>query len=166
MVWFVKELIENIRYELRRWVVAQNNAQNIEQPSPSVEAMDIRFVGKNLTRRESTVTIDVVTGEDIHIFHLTDTNSMDPVMDIGHTLIGFKPASIDMIHVGDIIYWKKVDNLDVGSYIDALHRVVEIGADNKWFCRTKGDNNIYIDKEKIRFEDIKDKIIGVLYGSL
>ena len=88
----------------------------------------------------------------------TDTNSMDPLLDVGANGIEIKPASEDDIAIGDVI-----------SYVDAdenivIHRVVEINSDRGGlYYEVKGDNNPITDNKKIRFENIQGVLVAVVY---
>ena len=89
----------------------------------------------------------------------TDTNSMDPVLDYGANGIEIIPSAYEQIHVGDIITFRT-------SWSNSLivHRVILVGEDDQgWYCVTKGDNNVFTDPGKLRFEDIEYVLIGVLY---
>tara|TARA_Y100000034_G_scaffold21311_2_gene24541 strand:+ start:2335 stop:2823 length:489 start_codon:yes stop_codon:yes gene_type:complete len=88
-----------------------------------------------------------------------DSNSMDPVFDIGANTIQIMPNKTKDIHVGDIISYKS-------KYAEGtiIHRVVEIGEDNDgWFAELKGDNNLLKDPGKIRFSQIKSLTIAIVY---
>lgn len=86
-----------------------------------------------------------------------DTNSMEPVIDSGHlALIEDKPDKSDLI-VGDIILFRRIDNLRV------LHRIIEVGNDKSgWYCITLGDN-VVVPDGKIRYKDILGICMGILY---
>lgn len=87
----------------------------------------------------------------------TDTNSMDPLLDIGANGIEIIPQNEDDIHVGDVISY------DSGSGI-VIHRVIEIGADEEGiYYIVKGDNNPIADKEKVRFHQIQGILVAVVY---
>lgn len=89
----------------------------------------------------------------------TDTNSMDPVIDIGANAIEIVPKSEDQIHVGDIVSYDS-------DYADGtiIHRVVEINHDSDgWYARMKGDNLENIDPGKIRFDQIERVLVGIIY---
>lgn len=89
----------------------------------------------------------------------TDTNSMDPLLDVESNAIQIVPQSEDEIQVGDIITYQS--NLADGRII---HRIILIGNDEKGkYFIAKGDNNPDPDPEKIRFYQIKSILIGVLY---
>lgn len=114
---------------------------------------------------------DHVSEEDIHVYDkrvvldidnpvwssFTDTNSMDPLLDVGANGIEIKPQFEDDIHVGDVISYTSGNGV-------VIHRVIEIGSDEEGiYYITKGDNNPIADKDKIRFEDIQGILIAVVY---
>lgn len=89
----------------------------------------------------------------------TDTNSMDPVIDIGANSIEIRPPSKESLKVGDIISYSS-------EYIDGLviHRIVDIKEDQKGtYFITRGDNNNVNDPQRVRFDQIKGVVIGILY---
>ncbi|HII14864.1 MAG TPA: signal peptidase I [Nanoarchaeota archaeon] len=89
----------------------------------------------------------------------TNTKSMSPVLDEGSNGIEIVPRSISEIHVGDIIaYETKWNNIPV------VHRVIGIKKDSigAYFV-LKGDNNMKADAEKVRFSQVKYKLIAVVY---
>lgn len=87
----------------------------------------------------------------------TDTNSMDPVIDTGMHAIEIVPTKPEQINVGDIVSYEDERGIIV-------HRVVEVGTDEKgWYARFKGDNNAFIDPEKVRWEQIRRVVVGVIY---
>jgi len=88
-----------------------------------------------------------------------DTNSMDPVFDLNSNGILITPKKINDIHVGDIISYISTYNSQ-----RIVHRVIEIGTDEQGvYFIAKGDNNLYNDPGRIRFEQIKAVTIGILY---
>ena len=89
----------------------------------------------------------------------TDTNSMDPYLDVGATGIEIVPRNELDLQIGDVISYE-VD------WTDGLvcHRIIDIGYDSEgWYAIAKGDNVSYADPGKIRFEQIKYVLVGVLY---
>ncbi|MBU1975929.1 MAG: hypothetical protein KKG59_05995 [Nanoarchaeota archaeon] len=89
----------------------------------------------------------------------SDTNSMDPVLDIGHNAIEIVPKSLDEIEVGDIVSYKS-------SMVDGtiIHRVIYKGVDEKGeYLIMKGDNNPNPDPERVRFDQVRRMVIGILY---
>ncbi len=87
----------------------------------------------------------IINGIDLPIIKTTvqNTNSMEPLLDVGHTVIGSSaPKYMDDIKVGDIIVWGD------GNII---HSVIEIGLDSEgWFCYTQGINITRPDGVKVR----------------
>ncbi|MCS7134544.1 MAG: hypothetical protein NZ889_01650 [Candidatus Pacearchaeota archaeon] len=98
----------------------------------------------------------VINVKGAKLVSYSNTNSMDPLLDENAKGIEIKPSAPEQIKVGDIISYKK------GKEIIS-HRVVEVGKDEKgWFCKTKGDNNLFLDG-KIRFEQIVGVLVIVIY---
>ena len=143
------------------------NSMNSEQPSTITGA-----IMDNLNNERISPS-NIVPEEDIHVYkdkiiidienaawaRFADSNSMDPVLDKGANAIQIVPTSLDQIKVGDIISFKS--NYQSGIII---HRVVEQGADSDgWYVKTKGDNNAYRDPGKVRFENIKKVLVGIIY---
>lgn len=89
----------------------------------------------------------------------TDTNSMDPVFDKGNNALQIVPSSAEQLAVGDIITYKS-------KYLNdaIIHRIIAIGTDSEgWYAITKGDNNDVPDPEKVRFNQVKKVLVGILY---
>jgi hypothetical protein len=89
----------------------------------------------------------------------TDSNSMDPVLDVGANALEYVPNSSDEICLGDIVSYHS-------QYAEGviIHRVVEIGYDELgWYAILKGDNLQYSDPEKVRFDKIERVVIGIIY---
>ncbi len=87
----------------------------------------------------------------------TNTNSMDPLLDIGANGIEIKPQSEEDIHVGDVISYKTENGV-------VIHRVIEIGYDEEGiYYMMKGDNNPIADKDKVRFSDLQGILVAVVY---
>ena len=114
---------------------------------------------------------DRVPEEKIHVFpnqvlldirgaqwsRFTDTNSMDPVIDSGSNAIQIIPQSPEDIQVGDIISYDS-------EYGTIIHRVTELGKDKDgWYAVAKGDNNPAADPFRIRFQQIKRVVVGIVY---
>lgn len=89
----------------------------------------------------------------------TDTNSMDPVIDIEANSFEIVPQSTDDINVGDIIAYKP-NNFE-GLIV---HRVIKTNEDSEgWYAITKGDNVSNPDPDKVRFEQISGLLVGIVY---
>jgi len=85
------------------------------------------------------------------------TQSMIPVFGTGANGIRVIPESEKSIELGDIVTYES-DNGDL-----IVHRVIEIGEDEKGtYFVVKGDNNLFSDG-KIRFSQIRYITIGILY---
>tara|TARA_Y100000310_G_C20457842_1_gene703905 strand:+ start:289 stop:834 length:546 start_codon:yes stop_codon:yes gene_type:complete len=94
------------------------------------------------------------------IAEFKETNSMDPLLDSGAHGIQLPVKSADEVFVGDIIAYETL--YDVPEIV--LHRVVEIGEDEEgWYAIFKGDNNAFVDYDKVRFSQIRYVLVGILY---
>ncbi|MEM4641078.1 MAG: hypothetical protein QXW65_00975, partial [Candidatus Pacearchaeota archaeon] len=120
----------------------------LEKPSPSDKINE-----SNIQVFQDKIIIYIGNAT---IVSYADTNSMDPTMDKEANGIEVKPSSPKEIHVGDIISFKKGNEI-------VSHRVVKIGKDEKgWYCETKGDNAVFSDG-KVRFEQIVGVVVGIIY---
>ena len=84
---------------------------------------------------------------------------MEPIIDIEANAIQIVPQKPSDIHVGDIIsYNTKLSENRI------IHRVIEISEDEEgWYAITKGDNLDKPDPFRIRFNDIKRIVVGIIY---
>lgn len=97
--------------------------------------------------------------KDAFIAAYADTNSMDSTLDVEANGIEVIPSSAEDIGVGDIISYEA--NWTNGIVV---HRVIEIGEDEEGiYYLAKGDNSPRVDPQKIRFNDIKGYLIGIIY---
>jgi signal peptidase len=94
--------------------------------------------------------------ENLSLSNYAATGSMIPALDENSNGIRIKPASPEQISAGDIVTFRRGEDLIV-------HRVIEMGNDEKgvWFV-TKGDNSD-LDDGKIYFSQVEYVTIGVLY---
>jgi len=123
---------------------------DIPSPSAAIDAEDIRVLGDRVEIRVPNVIPAV----------FTDTNSMDPVIDAGTTALELTITSPNQVQVGDIVSYET--SLAPGIFV--IHRVVEKGADEDGvYFILKGDNNPTTDPEKVRPEQLRRKVIGLLY---
>jgi len=99
-----------------------------------------------------------IFGEKTWITTVQNTNSMEPLVDVGHrVIINAEPQYLDNLKVGDIIIWE----LNRG---DIIHSIVEIGIDEYGtFYRTQGLNINRKDPEEITKVDIKYVCLGVIW---
>lgn len=97
--------------------------------------------------------------KDLYLSEYAPTKSMLPLFDKGHNGIEIIPEKAKDIKIGDIIAYQS--NMINGLIV---HRVIDIKQDTDGlYFITKGDNNQDQDPEKIRFNQIKYILIGVLY---
>ena len=88
-----------------------------------------------------------------------DTNSMDPIIDKGANALQIVPKNADDIEVGDIVSYKHQSSKTL-----IIHRVIVKDQDEKGvYFILKGDNNKVADPGKVRFDQIKKVLIGVIY---
>lgn len=114
---------------------------------------------------------DRIKQEDIHVYddrvylnitgtewaEFDNTNSMLPTFDRGHNTLEFVPHNESDIVVCDIVSYQSNDNV-------IIHRVMEIDEDEDgWYAILKGDNNKVDDPGKVRFNQIKGVVVGILY---
>ena len=93
--------------------------------------------------------------EGLKTITVQNSNSMEPLIDIGHTVL--ISDKIDDLKEGDIIIWQK-DN----KYV--IHSIIECKTDEGGdFYRTQGLNVNQPDVEIIRKLDIKYLCVGVLW---
>tara|TARA_Y100000034_G_scaffold136768_1_gene215568 strand:- start:6924 stop:7385 length:462 start_codon:yes stop_codon:yes gene_type:complete len=136
------------------------SVQDLEQPYSGFSADEIMSPSDHIPEEDIYVLNDrvIIKIKDPKWASFTDTNSMDPIIDINSNSIEIKPQSTKDIEPGDIISYKYQD---LGLII---HRVIKTGYDEQgWFAITKGDNNIFRDPSKVRFEQVNGVVIGVIY---
>jgi hypothetical protein len=142
------------------WIANDVVSSNYETP--------IAFVSRELISPADRIDeTNLLIYEDrivIKIDHATwakysDTNSMDGFLDDGTIGIEIRPENEMDIVIGDVISYE-------ANWNDSLiaHRVIDLGYDvNGWYCITKGDNVSFADPGKIRFEQVRYVLVGVLY---
>ncbi|MBS3146524.1 hypothetical protein J4471_02395 [Candidatus Woesearchaeota archaeon] len=117
-------------------------------PSDSISEKDIEIFPNKV----------IINIENSRLSSFEDTNSMDPLFDINHNGLEVK-AECSQLSLGDIISYK-------ANWIDGIviHRIIDIKEDKQGaYFLTKGDNSNRIDPQKIRCNEIQNKLIGVLY---
>lgn len=88
-----------------------------------------------------------------------DTKSMSPVLDSGAHGIEVVPQSRDELHIGDIVAYEN----SLSTY-PVVHRIVGIRQDGLGtYYVVKGDNNETADPIKVRFDQIRYKLIAIIY---
>lgn len=119
-------------------------------------------VSPSLTIKEEQILVyedmTIINQSDLVWFSVEDTNSMLPTIDMGAFALGIDVENESQVNIGDIITY----NSDDGEYI--IHRVINISDDmNGTYYTLKGDNNIFVDNDRVRLEDIVYKVVGVIY---
>lgn len=105
---------------------------------------------------EDRIVLDISNAE---WSRFTDTNSMDPIIDKGANAIHIVPKTPDEINIGDIVAYES-------DYADGtlIHRIVSVSADeNGIYYTLKGDNNPSPDPGKVRFNQIRRVLVGIIY---
>ena len=86
----------------------------------------------------------------------TDTNSMDPLFDVGANTVRI-PVPAETLQVGDIISYQYGEDI-------IIHRIVHIDNDESGlYFILKGDNNPTSDPGKVRPEQILGKVVAIFY---
>jgi hypothetical protein len=99
----------------------------------------------------------VIAAEGLMYAKVEDTKSMEPLLSKNSHTIEVQPVQ-EQLQVGDIISFFEPS---VGKTI--VHSIVEIGYDEfGWYAKTKGYNNDNVDEWKVRFENVKGVVVGVL----
>ncbi len=120
---------------------------------------EVMSPGDHITEEQIKVYDDeiVLDIENAYWSSFTNTNSMDPTLDVTANGIEIKPQNEDEIHVGDMISYKTEKGF-------VIHRVIEIDADSEGIYYTvKGDNNPFADPVKVRFADVSGILVAVVY---
>jgi hypothetical protein len=87
----------------------------------------------------------------------TNTNSMDPFLDEDSHALEIIPENENEINIGDIISYQT-------AYGVVIHRVIEKDVDDKgMYYLVKGDNNLFKDPFKVRFDEIKGVVVAIIY---
>lgn len=87
----------------------------------------------------------------------TNTNSMDPLIDVGTNTIRLKVACDDL-EVGDIVSYQHPSQGII------IHRIVHKDQDEEGtYFVLKGDNNPASDPGKVRCDQVLGKVIAIIY---
>ena len=87
---------------------------------------------------------------------------MVPFFDEGSNALQIVPESPEQIEVGDIISYES-RRVDLQGVV-IIHRVIEKHKDEQGdYFVVKGDNNSQPDPEKVRFNQIRRVLVGVIY---
>jgi len=141
--------------------IASGMQSNVEVPFDFFGANDQISPSNHIKKDQIHVYNDriVIDLPNAQWAEFTDTNSMDPVLDIEANSFEVKPSSESNISVGDIISYKPSNFPGL-----IVHRVVEIDSDEDgWYAIMKGDNLTFQDPERVRFEQIEGVLVGIIY---
>ncbi len=130
-----------------------DSSGNLPSPRVDIDIWDVRY-----SPIKKRLTIDNIEG-DIKINTVQNTNSMEPMIDVGHIIIRSNNKKyLDNLNIGDVIVWQK------GS-VQKIHSIVEIGSDSKgWFAYAKGLNLNRKDVGKIRKHHIRDVALMAIWS--
>jgi len=132
----------------------------VDEYKPTVDIPSPRDIVPNeniaYNKAKKTITIKGIRG-DIWLTTVSDTNSMDPVMDYGHTCILTSDFNHEDLVIGSVVvYWN--------GERDIIHRITDIGDDDEGrFYILKGDNNSQPDNYIVRDWHIHWLLLGVIY---
>lgn len=130
------------------------NASEMPSPRDIVKAPQIFWNPDN-----QSITIHGIKGK-VWLTTVADTNSMDGLMDYGHTVILIKDFNKEALAVGDIIVFQPTEH----NALKIIHRIIKTGTDKdgKWY-KTRGDNCATPDPYKLRNHHILWLCIGIIY---
>jgi len=134
-------------------------------PSVYSDLNNVSFFVEN-----NKIVIVFPEGSVLNYGFTVDSNSMLPGLSSRNIVFFKKPVSENELSVGNIIAY---DNNCVHDFVlrycvncnypSVLHKIVFIGFDDSgWFALTKGDNNLVVDKCKVRFKDVYWKVVGLI----
>ena len=144
------------------YVDKKQNPENILFPSISFLISPEKLSPYDRIKEEQIHVYDdkiIIDIKDAEWATFSDTNSMDPLIDMGANAIEIIPKTEADIHVGDVVSYES-------EYADGIiiHRVIEIGKDEQGtYFVMKGDNNPMQDPGRIRFNQIKRVLVAVIY---
>ena len=123
------------------------DSASVDSPSDHIEADDLHVFNDKA----------VIEKDNLKWARILDTHSMEPVLNANSISLELLPDTSSEISVGDIISYSHDSKV-------IIHRVIFISEDSSgWYAITKGDNNKEADDYKVRFEQIKGLVVGVLY---
>lgn len=130
--------------------ITYQSINSLISPSDRIQLRQIQVENNKLTLTYNT---------NLYLSEYAPTKSMLPLFDSGHNGIEIIPQKASDIKIGDIIAYQS----DIVNGL-VVHRVIDVKQDDKGaYFTLKGDNNTEQDPEKVRFNQIKFILIGVLY---
>lgn len=149
-----KQILAEKKSSLEKQLIEEIQSRpvfNVDKESPFDHVQDSQV--RVLPRK---VEIDL---EGVTWWTIKDTNSMDPLLDIGSTALSIKPRREDALNQGDVALY---DSPLAKTII--IHRIIRISADQQgWYSNFKGDNLEEPDPENVRFPQIKGVVVGIIY---
>jgi len=113
-----------------------------------------RISDSQITIANNRVIINI---ENPYTSTFSNTNSMLPLLSNTARAIQIIPISFEELLLGDVISYELNDRI-------VIHRIIELGFDEAgWYAITKGDNNIHVDPDKVRFEQVRRVLVAVIY---
>jgi hypothetical protein len=148
--------IEQLVVQQKNNTEEPNKDWKVGEPPQKRDSPQDRIQEKDIRSYNMRILIEV---ENAIIARFTDTRSMEPILTKDANAIEIIPKDINDVKVGDIISYES--KFSQGTII---HRVIDKDIDEQGlYFRTKGDNLNYDDPEKIRFNQIKRVLVGILY---
>ena len=154
-----KKFLEKVKEAFNRILYEQEEPQRLEviteaeeKPSPKPRlSLNEAFLD------ELDELLEKHNGNSALMVGVTDTNSMEPLIDIGCqiALIPLTDAQKQDIIAGDIVWFKRMSD----GAENVLHRVIEV---NDGWVVTRGDNLVVSDGP-IPFKDIKGYCAMIIY---
>jgi len=150
MGWLMSTLYSDLgSFDLENPLSGFVSAKEVSSPAGRIAKEQIHVY-------EDRIVIDL---ENAKWAEFTNSNSMDPVLDVDAHSFEVTPQSAEDIKVGDIISYKPTN---YGGLV--VHRVIGIAEDEEgWYAVVKGDNLSKPDPEKVRFEQINGVLVGIVY---
>ena len=144
----IKRILSGVSKAPKKEVVEETGT--IERPS----SRDI-IPYSAIKVKGTKVTVDF--GVAVEIAEIADTNSMDPVFDIGHNAILLRDFDRSELTEGDVVVYRLYGG-------NIIHRIIHIQEDEGGRnYQLKGDNNPEPDPYWIKDEHIKYLMVGVVY---
>lgn len=150
----IKSLKENNKY-LSHWLgIALTNIR----PTANGINLTISNMFNKITLQSKQELI--LTGKDENYWITCNSNSMSPTFTCKDKLIVIKVNNINELKIGDIIWYKtpRAKDYNVKYFV---HRISNISNN---IISTRADNIIFDKEENITFNQVKFKVIGILYG--
>lgn len=147
----MKKLILPLILVLLLMIIVMSSFQPNEQSSPSDTIQQ-----NQILINEEGVFIQI---QDAIWVKYSDSDSMDPLIDTTANGIEIPVTEDTNLEVGDIVSYEAEWNDNLVS-----HRIIESGTDSQGeYYILKGDNNLTQDPDKVRKDQIKYKLIAIIY---